>query len=650
MRSSPTVEKSRTKTSEFERKLDSSELKESHLDAEREEQGHGLEWAELVRIAFVAFAAVAVWFGIWEPFPHISVIGVAATLIGGYPIFKEAFENIVERKMTMELSMTIALLSALVIGECFTALVITAFVLAAELLEGLTVGRGRRAIQSLLDLLPRAITIRRNDQVAEIPSDQVQVGDVAIVKPGGHIPVDGIVLNGRSFVEQAAITGEAMPVEKGPGDAVYAGTINQSGALEVDAQKLGRDTTFGRIIEAVERAEKSRAPIQKTADRLAGYLVYFALGAAVLTFITTHNVKSTISVVIVAGACGIAAGTPLAILGAIGRAAHQGAIIKGGLYLEALAAVDTVLLDKTGTLTFGTPQIREVVSANGFGEQQIIAAAGIAERKSEHPVAKAVVARATELGIPLMDPDEFSYTPGRGVRVSYQGEEIVVGSLALLVEEGMTRGLPIDDHSSDGASEVYVTRAGQVLGSIRIADVLRPEAKNAIAAIRQMGLKTVLLSGDTQAATSSVGRGLGVDEAVGGLLPEQKAKWVTELRGKGRKVAMIGDGINDAPALVEANVGIAMGSGTDVARESADVILIGSDLSKLVETLRVARRCRRIIMQNFVGTLVVDSIGVGMAAFGFLNPLLAAFIHVTSELAFILNSTRLLPRRSEAGQ
>jgi P-type E1-E2 ATPase len=234
--------------------------------------------------------------------------------------------------------------------------------------------------------------------------------------------------------------------------------------------------------------------------------------------------------------------------------------------------------------------------------------------------------------------------------VRYRGEEIVVGSLALLVEEGMTRGLPADSHSPDGASEVYVARAGQVLGSIRIADVLRPEAKSAIAAMRQMGLKTILLSGDTQAATSSVGRGLGVDEAVGGLLPEQKAKWVTELRSKGRNVAMVGDGINDAPALVEANVGIAMGSGTDVARESADVILIGSDLSKLVETLRVARRCRGIIMQNFVGTLVVDSVGVGMAAFGFLNPLLAAFIHVTSELAFILNSTRLLPRSSEAGQ
>jgi Cd2+/Zn2+-exporting ATPase/Cu+-exporting ATPase len=483
--------------------------------------------------------------------------------------------------------------------------------------------------------------------VVEIPADNLQRGDAVIVKPGGRIPVDGLVIGGWSFVEQAAITGEAMPVEKSPGDSVYAGTINQSGALEVEAQRLGRDTTFGRIIEAVERAEKSRAPIQKTADRLAGYLVYFALGAAVLTFLITHNVKSTISVVIVAGACGIAAGTPLAILGAIGRAARLGAMVKGGLYLETLAAVDTVLLDKTGTLTFGTPQIRDIVSCDGFALRDIIAAASIAECKSEHPLAKAIIARAAELAVPVNEPDEFSYTPGRGVRVTYGGEEILVGSRMLLMERVVKGIPPVNGDGQSGVSEVHVARGGQMLGTIRIADVLRPEAKSAVAAMREMGMKTVLLSGDTQGVTAIVGRELGVDEAVGELLPDQKAKWVSDLRGKNRKVAMVGDGINDAPALVEANVGIAMGSGTDVARESADVILIGSDLSKLVETLRIARRCRGIIMQNFVGTLVVDSIGVGMAACGFLNPLLAAFIHVSSEMAFILNSTRLLPRSAE---
>src|SRR6202521_3313010 len=464
------VEKTRMTASPFSENPASPRMRQPDDSSEHAEQEHGLEWVELVRIAFVAFAAIAVWFRVWEPFPHVSVVSIAATLIGGDPIFKEAFENIIERKMTMELSMTIALLLALAIGEFFTALVITGFVLAAEVLEGLTVGRGRRAIQDLIDFLPRTVSVRRNEDVVEIPAENLQLGDTVIVKPGGRIPVDGLVLSGRSFVEQAAITGEARPVEKLPGDPVYAGTINQSGALELRADKLGRDTTFGKIIEAVERAEKSRAPIQKTADRLAGYLVYFALGAAVLTFIITHNVRSTISVVIVAGACGIAAGTPLAILGAIGRAAHQGAIIKGGLYLEALAAVDTVLLDKTGTLTFGTPQIREVISANGFGEQQIIAAASIAERKSEHPLAKAVMARAAELAIPLVEPAEFSYTPGRGVRVSYKGEEIIVGSRTLLMERGVKRILHVNGHGT-GVSEAYVARGGQLLGTIRIADV-----------------------------------------------------------------------------------------------------------------------------------------------------------------------------------
>ena len=643
------IEKHRTNGSQLSESQNFRGSKEPDTGSEHSEHEHGVEWVEIVRIVFVVFAAAAVWFRLWEPFPRISVIGIVAALIGGCPIFKEAFENIVERKMTMELSMTIALLSALAIGEFFTALIITGFVLAAEVLEGLTVGRGRRAIQDLIDFLPRTVSVRRNEDVVEIPAENLQLGDTVIVKPGLRIPVDGLVLSGRSFVEQAAITGEAMPVEKLSGDPVYAGTINQLGALEVRADKLGRDTTFGKIIEAVERAEKSRAPIQKTADRLAGYLVYFALGAAILTFLVTHNVRSTISVVIVAGACGIAAGTPLAILGAIGRAARQGSIIKGGLYLEALAAVDTVLLDKTGTLTFGTPQIREVVSADGFTERQIIAAANIAERKSEHPLAKAIIARAIELAIPVVEPDRFAYSPGKGVTADYRREEIIVGSRALLMERGMKRILPVNGHGTGGVSEVYVARGGQVLGTIRIADVLRPEAKSAVAAMREMGLKTVLLSGDAQEVTTLVGRDLGVDVAVGELLPEQKAKWVGDLRNKNCKVAMVGDGINDAPALVEANVGIAMGSGTDVARESADVILIGSDLSKLVETLRIARRCRGIIMQNFVGTLVVDSIGVGMAACGFLNPLVAAFIHVTSELAFILNSTRLLPGSTVSG-
>jgi heavy metal translocating P-type ATPase len=410
-------------------------------------------------------------------------------------------------------------------------------------------------------------------------------------------------------------------------------------------EHLGRDTTFGKIIEAVERAEKSRAPIQGIADRLSGYLVYFALAAAAITFLMTRNMRSTISVVIVAGACGIAAGTPLAILGAIGRAAQDGAIIKGGLYLEKLAEVDTILLDKTGTLTYGTPQVMEVRLADGVSSSSLVEAAAIAESQSEHPVARAILTKAAELGIHVQQPDRFDYTPGRGIVAEIKGEEIVVGNWMHFLDEGIKAAMPL---TSDGA--VLVTRGGHLLGSIRVADLVRPEAKTAIQNVKSMGLKTILLTGDSRRVADGVGKHLGVDEIFAELLPDQKLRHVEQLLAQGKKVVMVGDGVNDAPALAQATVGVAMGSGTDVARESSHIVLIGSDLTKLVEVIRIARRCHRTIIQNFVGTLIVDAIGIGLAAFGFLNPLLAAFIHVSSEMAFILNSARLLPPISSTQQ
>ena len=601
-----------------------------------------VERADLVRVAFVAVAAAAVWLRVWEPFAAFSVIGLGATLIGGYPIFKEAVENLLARRMTMELSMTIALVAALVVGQFFTALVITLFVLVAEILEGMTVGRGRRAIRQLLDYLPRSATVRRNGELHEAPMEALRAGDRVLVNPGAAIPVDGTVVAGSSHVDQATITGESMPVEKGEGSAVYAGTINQTGALEIRADRVGRDTSFGKIIEAVEQAERSRAPVQKTADRLSGYIVYFALAAAVLTFVVTRDARATISVIIVAGACGIAAGTPLAILGAIGQAARQGAIVKGGRYLEALASVDTVVLDKTGTATYGTPSVRAVVPVAGVSEQDVVQAAALAERRSEHAVAKAVLARAGELGLPAAEPERFAYTPGRGVVAELAGERFLAGNEAFLVEQGVDFAVPAE-WRPDGASPVFVARGNRLLGVIEVADTLRPEAPEAVRALRAMGIRTILLSGDAQSIAEAVARQIGTDEVSGGLLPDQKQRWVASLVEQGRKVAMVGDGINDAPALAAASVGVAMGSGTDVARESADVVLLGNDLLKFVETVRLARRARRIIRQNFGGTLAVDAVGMGFAAAGLLSPLLAALVHVTSELAFILNSTRLLP-------
>lgn len=608
-----------------------------HDQHDHDQHDHAFGWPERLRIAVVAIAAVVVW----QPRTGVSIVGLAGLAIGGWPIFKEAFENLTAKRMTMELSMTIAIVAAAAISEFFTALVITLFVLIAEVLEGLTVARGRHAIRDLLDFLPRAVSVRRAGSVTEVHTDALAVGDAVLVNPGGRIPVDGVVIAGHSCVDQARITGESMPIEKTAGATVFAGSINQSGALEIHAERIGRDTSYGKIIEAVEQAERSRAPVQRLADQLAGYLVYFALGAALCTYLLTRDIRSTISVVIVAGACGIAAGTPLAILGAIGRAARAGAIIKGGLFLEQLGKVDTVVLDKTGTLTYGQPEIRALLPVGVVDANTMLDLAASAELRSEHPLGKTIVAHARELGRTLREPDRFTYTPGRGIAAEVGGTQVFVGNQAMLVENAVAvpEGL-LAQHT--GSTAVFVVHNMQLAGVIVIADRVRPEAAQAVEAIHSMGIRTVLLTGDAAPVAQAVARQLGINQVVAELLPEEKRARVRELVASSRTVAMVGDGINDAPALVEAQVGVAMGSGTDVARESADVVLLGNDLLKFAETLQIARRTRGIIGANFAGTIAVDALGIVLAGLGLLDPLLAAFIHVASELAFILNSARLL--------
>ncbi|TAN27180.1 MAG: cation-translocating P-type ATPase [Castellaniella sp.] len=613
---------------------------ESHQD-----HGFTLDWLEMARIVIVALAALAVWLHTWEPLSSVSLVGTAGLLIGGWPVFQEALEGLRSRRMTMELSMSIAIVAAAAISEFFTALIITLFVLIAEVLEEMTVSRGRRAIRELLNFLPRFVSVRGEHGIAEVEADDLAIGDTILISPGGRIPVDGTVVAGHSFADQSRITGESMPVEKTPGSGVFAGSINQSGALEVRAQCIGRDTSYGKIIEAVEQAEQSRAPVQRLADRLAGYLVYFALAAAALTYLMTQDVRSTIAVIIVAGACGIAAGTPLAILGAIGRAARAGAIIKGGRYLEQLGQVDTIVMDKTGTLTHGMPEVQELLPVKAVTAEVLLDAVATAELRSEHPLGKTIVSYARERGRTIAEPERFSYTPGRGIDATLSGEQILAGNLNLMRE----RGIPVPGPflmSQAAASLVYVARSGHLLGVITIADHVRPEAQAAVSVLHAMGMQTVLLTGDSRSVAESVASHLGIKNVKADLLPEEKREIVRSLVDAGHTVAMVGDGINDAPALMQAHVGIAMGSGTDVARESADVVLLGNDLLKFAGTLDLARRTRRIIWTNFSGTIGIDLLGIVLAAFGLLSPLLAAFIHVTSEMIFILNSARLLPGRA----
>ena len=593
----------------------------------------------IARIVVAVLGAAAVWFKVWEPLPQVSLIGVATLVFAGWPVLREAVENILERRMTMELSMSIAIFAAAAIGEWFTSIVVLTFVLVAEELEHMTVAKGRVAIKELVDFLPQEARVRRAGAIVTIALSELAVGEHVFVSPGDKIPVDGVVAQGHSAVDQSRITGESMPADKAPGSPVFAGSINQMGALEITVERVGRDTSFGRIIEAVENAEKTRAPVQRVADQLAGYLVYVALGCAVITWLLTRDIRDTISVIIVAGACGVAAGTPLAILGGVGRAAKLGSIVKGGVHLEALGKVDTVVLDKTGTLTVGEPQARSVAAAEGFDVNEIVRLAAGAELHSEHPLARAVVREAERLGVAIPEPQASRFIVARGVVAEVEGRTVLVGNRKLLIENGVE--CPPRPETPIG-SDMLIALDGRYAGWMHVADGLRDEAKAAMAELRAMGVRTLLLTGDSEPVARAVAKEVGVSEVGFELLPQDKLARIKELVAQGQIVAMVGDGVNDAPALTAASVGVAMGSGADVSKESADVLLIGDDLGKLVETLKIARKTRGVIFQNFAGTIAVDAIGIALAAFGYINPLLAAFIHVGSELAFILNSARLL--------
>ena len=640
-----------------------------------------IERSDILRITVVGLAVLGAWVAGATGTPRwaVGAVGAAALLVGCWPLVVEAVGDLRERRMSMELSMLLAIVAAAAIGEWVTALAVTVFALCAEVLEDLSMDRGRDALTNLMSFLPqtaRVVTGPHTDEASEVPLDEVRPGQVIALSPGGRVPVDGVVRTGRADVDQSRITGEALPVQVGPGDRVPAGSITR-GALELEVERVGEDSSYGRIVAAVRHAQSSRAPVQRLADRLAARIVYLALAAALITFLTTRDVRATISVIIVAGACGVAAGTPLAVLAAIARAARCGAFVKDGTHLEQLSTVDTVVLDKTGTLTVGAPRVVSVtpvesVAQPGAGEAEILALAAAAEWNSEHPIGRAIRTEAAVRDLTVPVPDDVAYSPGAGVSARVDGRRIMVGRREDQEGRDRARTRPAADDTNDAtdaddatdtvsstasdfesdpeapaATSVVEVRAdGRLLGTIALADRLRQGAATAVRDLSDMGLEVLMLTGDSPASARHVARVLGMaeEQVRAGLLPTDKEKVIDSLRRAGKCVAMVGDGVNDAPALSAADVGVAMGTGTDVAREAGDVVLVGSAPADLVETVRVARRARRIIMVNFVGTVVVDVVGMIAAGLGLLGPVAAALVHVVSESAFILNSARLVPR------
>ena len=630
-----------------------------------------IEWADVVRIAVVGLAALGAWIAgaAGTPGWAVGAVGAVVLAVGCWPLLVEAAEDLRERRMSMELSMLLAIVAAAVIGEWVTALAVTVFALCAEVLEELSMDRGRDALTDLMSFLPQTARVvgapeaaesaesSQSSGVTEVPLDEVRPGQVIALSPGGRVPVDGVVRTGRADVDQSRITGEALPVQVGPGDRVPAGSITR-GALELEVERVGEDSSYGRIVAAVRHAQSSRAPVQRLADRLAARIVYLALAAALVTFLVTRDVRATISVIIVAGACGVAAGTPLAVLAAIARAARCGAFVKDGTHLEQLSAVDTVVMDKTGTLTVGEPRVVSVRPTEAAaGEDEVLALAAAAEWNSEHPIGRAIYNEAAVRDLTVPVPGDVAYSPGAGVSAHVEGRRITVGRCRGQesraerdtpgCEDEAALSAESDPEAPSATSVVEVRADEQLLGTIALADRLRQGAAAAVRDLGDMGLEVLMLTGDSAASARHVAGLLGLTEEQvrADLLPTDKEEVIDSLRRAGKQVAMVGDGVNDAPALGAADVGIAMGTGTDVAREAGDVVLVGSAPADLVETVRVARRARRIIMVNFVGTVVVDVVGMVAAGLGLLGPVAAALVHVVSESAFILNSARLVPRR-----
>ncbi len=599
--------------------------------------------ADIARIAFVLLSLAADFFRLL-PFD----IALPAVAIGGFPIFRSAFFDLKERSVTVPVFMSIGITASLLIGEHEAALTITFFMLLAEFIEAFTTERARRAIRELMDFSPKTARVKRNGGEEEVGLDHIRVSDVVVVRTGERIPVDGEIIWGDASVSQAAITGESIPVDRGVGDAVFAGTIAEAGAIEVRTAKLAQDATLSRIIRLVEEAEGSKAPVQKFADRFSSYFAPLVILAALATYLATNDPLKAIAVVVVACPCAVALATPLAVVAGTGKAAKQGIIIKGGLHLETLAGIDTLVVDKTGTLTIGEPKVTDVEAFGGRSEDEVLRLAAIAERLSEHPLAKAVLLKARELEMTVPEPEKFKVLKGRGVIARHKRQLLLVGNRELMMENGIAIPGEIERrmlaHERDGKTALLVSCGKEICGAICVADVLREEAAIAIRKTREAGIRRiVMLTGDNPRTANAIAKQVGIGEVIAEMMPEEKLEKVREIMKGGGRVAMIGDGVNDAPALAAAHLGIAMGvAGSDAAIETADIALMKDDLSKVPAAITLGRKTFGAIRQNIAFAVVFNVVGISLAASGFLSPTLAAIAHMLPDIIVFLNSSRLI--------
>jgi len=600
----------------------------------------------LVAVLILASWTLAHW-KIGPPFVN-AALAIVATLFGGFQRFIAGFKDVFKRKITVNVFVVVALIATLAIGEFRPAAIIVFIMAVAGALESYTLEKTRKSIRDLLDFAPKMATVRRQGEEVIVPVAELQVGDVVVVKPGARISVDGVVVAGASSVNQAPITGESMPVEKFPGSRVFSGTLNESGRLEIRTEKVGESTALARIVHLVQEAQGTRAPIQNLADRFTTWFLPVVVLLAIIAFVISGDVKVAVSVLLVACPCAFAIATPTAVTAGVSNMARKGVLIKGGIFLELGHKITHLLVDKTGTFTFGRPKVEGIIAFNGISEEEVLRMACIAEKYSGHPLARAILIAGKEYKLDIPDPEHFTSATGMGVEARWNTAKILVGNQALLDEAGIPIipqvAYAIARQSEQGRTAVLVAHNDEVIGLLAIADEIRPEIPETIRLLKTMGVKRVtMLTGDHARVAETVARVIGVDDFQAELFPEQKQEFVKKLQVEGHVVGMIGDGINDAPALALADVGIAMGAaGADVAIETADVTLMNDDISGVADFMWMSAKVLRRIKLNIFFSMIYNVIGLTLGVLGLMTPIMAVIFQEAGCGTVVLSSTLLL--------
>ena len=606
-------------------------------------------------ITLLAISAVALIISIFELLPLPFDAAWVAIILCGVPIILEAIIGLITAfDIKADVLVSMALIASVAIGEDFAAGEVAFIMQLGALLEDLTVARARAGIEKLVHLTPQTARVLRGGQEQVIPAEQVQVGDLLRVLPGESVPVDGVITAGQTSINQAVMTGESLPVDKTVGDSVSSGTVNQFGAFEMRATKVGQDSSIQRMIRLVQSADAGKAKIVGLADRWATWVVVIALTAAVLTWLITGEIIRAVTILVVFCPCALVLATPTAIMAAIGNATKHGFLVREGDALERLAGVSKIAFDKTGTLTCGVPEVIAVRSvAPDWPETRVYELAAAAEQYSEHPLGRAIVNSYRRSGAgELLPASDFRMQPGRGVSAQVEGREILAGNPAQLRERGVDfpEGGELDGFLAQGCTVICIAAGGTAAGYLVLADTVRPESTQMLAALDAVGVQPVLLTGDNERAAQAIAQQLGIREVHAGCLPEDKLNYISGCQEAGQAVCMMGDGINDAPALKRATVGIAMGGvGSDIAVEAADIALIDDEVRELPHLLALARRMMRTIKLNLTFSMTLNFVAIILAMTYVLNPVTGALVHNAGSVLVIINSALLLRWKRRAG-